>query len=675
MQETSSLNWERRTLPLNGTEDLLKQNPITDQAPQEEKVPVNLISDFIISNIEIDKVGIGVNLFFGKNANQFKFKSLLSLDNKIDITPSVDEINFSINSLSIANEIHLKDLVDVISAPTVGYLKYIGSSWTTVDILDVLNVSDDSSTTQVDFLHNTLYFKGYNGVDVVLDNTNTFNISLNANIDNLNDIPTPTISNTMLIWNGTTYEWNNLADVSNGQNLGSGLGIFNGKTSGILGFKSIINANSKLSISDISNTLTFNINSTAIGNEINISDLLDVVGTPINGSTLVYSGSTWNVQDLSGGINIFDSTGNTFNIGYGGNLKLIGGNGIKTQKFSSDTVIFSLSATTANLTDTNFSTLNNGQALIYNSVNQKWENNNIYLNVLGNAGSKQIKNKDSLYIYGVSGITTSISSGGVVAVNLNANFTDLNDINNPTASNQFLKWNGTNYVWVSVVSGEINTVSNVGTGIGLYKGKLGVDLQFKKLAPNNSKVELSYTTDEVLIDVNSVNIGNQISLGDLLGNLTVNKTFNNNNNLLVFSNAKIGINVTNPTFDLEVAGNMSAEKLFANDLVYANNKIRVGQTQPTNASIARMFIDNSTSTIGVYENALQIQYLTTGNGRLTTWNTSDKLMYYSSFEQIGTNILFRSAPKYASYTAAVLAGLPTDALFTDLSDNTIKQIQ
>lgn len=43
-----SVDWTRRTTPLDGTEDLLKQNPIEDVAPQEERIQTSLIADYTL---------------------------------------------------------------------------------------------------------------------------------------------------------------------------------------------------------------------------------------------------------------------------------------------------------------------------------------------------------------------------------------------------------------------------------------------------------------------------------------------------------------------------------------------------------------------------------------------------------------------------------------------------
>lgn len=58
-------------------------------------------------------------------------------------------------------------------------------------------------------------------------------------------------------------------------------------------------------------------------------------------------------------------------------------------------------------------------------------------------------------------------------------------------------------------SGEVNTASNLGTGSGLYKQKVGDDLQFKSLKAGSSKLSLVSNTNDLTFDVVEANINHE----------------------------------------------------------------------------------------------------------------------------------------------------------------------
>jgi hypothetical protein len=73
------------------------------------------------------------------------------------------------------------------------------------------------------------------------------------------------------------------------------------------------------------------------------------------------------------------------------------------------------------------------------------------------------------------------------------------------------------------VTGESNTASNVGTGVGIYKQKTGVDLELKKLKSTDSSVTIASATSEVNLTVVHNNTGS-LDSGDYLHLTSAQKT-------------------------------------------------------------------------------------------------------------------------------------------------------
>lgn len=78
------------------------------------------------------------------------------------------------------------------------------------------------------------------------------------------------------------------------------------------------------------------------------------------------------------------------------------------------------------------------------------------------------------------------------------------------AAGEILSYDGSRFEWVAAVvdSGEANTGSNVGTsGVGVYKQKTGVNLEFKNINAGSNKVTITdnIANNEVDIDVAEAN--------------------------------------------------------------------------------------------------------------------------------------------------------------------------
>lgn len=92
------------------------------------------------------------------------------------------------------------------------------------------------------------------------------------------------------------------------------------------------------------------------------------------------------------------------------------------------------------------------------------------------------------------------------------------------ANGDSLRYNSTTSKWENQPFpsgiGEANTASNVGTaGIGVWKQKTGVNLEFKKIFPNSSKITVTDDTGNSRISLDVVE--SALTIANLGGNLTV----------------------------------------------------------------------------------------------------------------------------------------------------------
>lgn len=122
------------------------------------------------------------------------------------------------------------------------------------------------------------------------------------------------------------------------------------------------------------------------------------------------------------------------------------------------------------------------------------------------------------------GGNTTVADGSITPAKLSST-------NSPAAS-QLLSYDGTRFAWVNAptggggtTSGENNTASNVGNaGVGVYKQKTGVNLEFKKVNAASNKVTVTDNTgaSQVDLDVNEANL----NIGNMTGTLAQSKVTN-----------------------------------------------------------------------------------------------------------------------------------------------------
>lgn len=106
----------------------------------------------------------------------------------------------------------------------------------------------------------------------------------------------------------------------------------------------------------------------------------------------------------------------------------------------------------------------------------------------------------------------TVPNGSLVPAQLNSD---------TPVSGELLSYNGTGFEWITAPAagggGEANTASNIGTGVGVYKQKTGVNIELKSIGAGSNKIAISDDTanNRIAVDVNEANI----SLANLGGSL------------------------------------------------------------------------------------------------------------------------------------------------------------
>lgn len=534
MFQIPSQDWPRRSSPLTGLEDLLKQNPPTDAAPQEERIPVNLVSNYIIEQISLDSVGFGIPVISGKFSNSLEFRSIAASSSRISLSLVDDTIRIDANPVAIANSISLSQLGDVTNVPNVGdFLQFNGTSWITSGVIDEFYVTDGVNTETLDAINRTLTFNQNSNINVSVSPVNNINITWSAQLSDLSDVPAPTLSDTILTWDGSGYTWSSFSSVStgsitDGQNVGNlGFGTFSSKLGSILRFRNIAANSNKVQVSLASNNIKIDVSPARIASEIRIEDLSGFNGAPSHNDTIIYNSgtNTWNfVSSLSSGLSfqVEDQTNvaNTFSSLIP--LRIFGTNGIETSWGSPTDLGVNLNASLNQLNDVTITSVKAGDFLSYNLGSAQWVNTALKINLLGNTGSQILTNNDTLRLLGQSGITVDITSVDTALIKLNASLLDLNDVPNPSAPNQSLYWVGSGFTWFTQSGGEANTASNVGTsGQGVFNQKTGINLEFRNVAAASSKIDVSLNSNNILLDAISAEIADEINLEELANVVSV----------------------------------------------------------------------------------------------------------------------------------------------------------
>lgn len=155
------------------------------------------------------------------------------------------------------------------------------------------------------------------------------------------------------------------------------------------------------------------------------------------------------------------------------------------------------------LGDVNASNPADGQILSYSNASNGWVANTVTSTTVSDATTSE-KGIVQLAgdLGGVAGAPTVEKIRGITL-----------PTTAPTAGQVLTAGSGTTASWVTPAasgSGEANTASNVGTaGVGIYRQKTGVNLEFKRINAGSNRISVTDDTanNEVDIDVNVSNLG------------------------------------------------------------------------------------------------------------------------------------------------------------------------
>jgi hypothetical protein len=322
MTQIPSVDWPRRISPIIGNEDLLKQNPVTDDFPQEERIPVSLIGDYTISRISpINTGNFGVGTFAVKLNDTLFFRRVGSGSNKVNVGLNDGTIVIDVNPINIANEISLTDISNV-TPPTSPnhFLKWNGSYFEFSPVSSktlFIYMPQQQVGPQLKVFNDgdAIGFVGFNGITAqfspnVSSNFKSVDIIFTGGLPNLSDVnisgPVPdgyvlSYDSTSSKWiptpvSGSTYTFNVKADALNSST------VQNSNTLSIVGSANIFT------------TLT-STNEIEIGWSGNLEDLDDVdISSLQNNHVLVYDDSllSWtakNLADIGGTANLTFSNG------------------------------------------------------------------------------------------------------------------------------------------------------------------------------------------------------------------------------------------------------------------------------------------------------------------------------------------------------------------------------
>jgi alpha-tubulin suppressor-like RCC1 family protein len=408
----------------------------------------------------VSNIGVaGVGAFKQKAGANFEFKNINS-STGISVTDNIVlndiDISIDINSLTEETSPLLTDFIVIYDTSAVVHRKSLLSNLPSTGGGEINTVSDLGSGLFSLFkqkIGSTFEFKNLNSNTGILVTNDTNNVNIALNINGLTEDTTPdSTADFIAIYDVATTTLNKLL-LSNlpfitVSNLGtSGTGIFKLKTGSNLDFKKI-NSNTSDGI-----LLTDNI----ITNEIEIS--LDINSLPIG------------IPITTDSVAIYDTSATTH------------------KKILLSNLPSSLEANSAiNIGTAGFGVFDGkvGVDIQFKSINS----------INGILITNAVTNNEVEISLDINTLTQDVTP------DLSADFTIIYDVS--TSLNKKVILN-------NLPNGEVNTVSSVGTGIGVFNQKTGVNFEFKNINANNTFIISDDTPN------NNVNIA--LNINGLLTNI------------------------------------------------------------------------------------------------------------------------------------------------------------
>jgi len=181
---------------------------------------------------------------------------------------------------------------------------------------------------------------------------------------------------------------------------------------------------------------------------------------------------------------------------------------------------------------------------------------------------------------------------------------------------------------LALSTGEANTASNVGTGVGVFKMKTGVDLQFKSITAGSSKLSTTSNVNDVALDVVEANINHNALLNYVANEHVDHSTVS----ILAGVGLTGGGNITaNRTLSLDINGLTTEATPAAGDLlpiydvsVAAQRKITVSSLLALSGGEANTASNIGVGGVGVFVNKvgvdLRFKNINSGSSKVTITN-------------------------------------------------------